>query len=164
MILMVRLDERMIHGQVAIKFSRHTSAERIIVANDEAAGNELIQKSLMMAAPATCKTAIKTVKDSIELLKDPRCEALRIMVIVNSPQDLLEVVTEVSDIPLINIGNYGRIAPKQVGKTRKTYGINFYAYDEEVEIFKKILATGIDCIYQTLPEDAPVNVKNILGL
>ena len=54
MINHIRLDERLIHGQVAIKWSRHTGVNRIIVANDDAAKNPIIQKSLMMAAPSTC--------------------------------------------------------------------------------------------------------------
>ena len=64
MIKMVRLDERMIHGQIAIKWSRHLSVDRIIVANDAAASNAIVQKSLMMAAPPTCKTAIKPVDEA----------------------------------------------------------------------------------------------------
>ncbi len=164
MIVMVRLDERMIHGQVAIKWARHTSVDRIIVANDEAAANEIIQKSLMMAAPQTCKTAIKSVADSIALLKDPRCDSLKILVIVSGLQDLLTLVNEITDIPLINIGNYGRIAPKHADKIRKGYGINLYAYEEEVAIFKQILDKGFNCIYQTTPEDTPIPLKNALNL
>ena len=68
MIKLVRLDERLIHGQVAIKWSRHTGVDRIVVANDEAAGNKIIQQSLMMAAPATAKVTIRSVADSITLL------------------------------------------------------------------------------------------------
>jgi len=154
----------MIHGQVAIKWARHTSPDRIIVANDEASKSELVQKSLMMAAPPTCKTAIKSVAESIELMNDPRCTPLRILVIVSSPEDLLSVINAVPGIPLINVGNYGRIAPRQAGKTRKEYGINLYAYPEEVEIFAKVLETGIECVYQTTPEDAPVSLKNALNL
>ena len=88
MINHIRLDERLIHGQVAIKWSRHTGVNRIIVANDDAAKNPIIQKSLMMAAPTTAKVAIKTVEDAVTLLNDPRCEALKIMVIVSNPKDL----------------------------------------------------------------------------
>ena len=53
MIAMLRLDERMIHGQVAVKWSRHTEVDRIVVASDEAAASPLTQKALMMAAPPT---------------------------------------------------------------------------------------------------------------
>ena len=61
MIKWVRLDERMIHGQVATKWSRTLGVDRIVVADDTAAASDIMQKSLMMAAPTTCKTAIVTV-------------------------------------------------------------------------------------------------------
>lgn len=164
MIKLVRLDERMIHGQIAIKWSRHLGVDRIIVANDDAAANPLIQKSLMMAAPPTCKTAIKTVDEAIKLMNDPRAENLKILAIVSRPEDLLKVLENVKNIPLINIGNYGRIAPKQGLEQRKTYGANLYAYDNEVEIFKKVLSYGIETVYQTTPENTPENLAKVLGL
>ena len=164
MIKLVRLDERMIHGQVAIKWSRHTGVDRIVVVSDEAAANPIIQKSLMMAAPATCKTAIKSVDDAIAMLQDPRCNPLKILVIVSNPQDLLRVVTEVKEIPLVNIGNYGRIASKQGDEVRKTYRKNLYAYDSEVEVLKKVIDTGINCVYQTIPDESPESLKSALGI
>ena len=46
MINHIRLDERLIHGQVAIKWSRHTGVSHIVVANDAASESPLIQKTL----------------------------------------------------------------------------------------------------------------------
>ena len=51
MIKLFRIDERLIHGQIAIKWSRHTGVDSIVVANDHAAENVMIQKSLKMAPP-----------------------------------------------------------------------------------------------------------------
>ena len=164
MIKLVRLDERLIHGQVAIKWSRHTGVDRIVVANDEAAANKIIQQSLMMAAPATAKVTIRSVDDSITLLKDPRAAGHKILVIISNPKDLIQILEEVKDIPLINVGNYGRIAPKQGDLARRTYGSNLYAYEDEVEDFKKVLSFGIDTVYQTTPEDNPEKLSKILGL
>lgn len=164
MIKMVRLDERMIHGQVAIKWSRHTGVDRIIVANDEASSNVIIQKSLLMAAPSTAKVAIKSVKDSIGILNDSRADSLKILVIVSNPDDLLSIMENVKNIPLVNIGNYGRIASKINDESRKTYGSNLYAYASEVEILKKVIAFGVETIYQTTPEDAPEKLSKLLGL
>ncbi len=164
MIKLIRLDERMIHGQVAIKWSRHTGVDRIIVANDAAASNPIVQKSLMMAAPPTAKVAIKSVQDAITLLQNPKAANHSILLIVASPEDLLEMVKNVKDIPLINVGNYGRIAPKQGDEPRKTYASNLYAYPSEVEIFKEILAAGIETVYQTTPEDIPEKLNKVLGI
>ena len=83
MIKWVRLDERMIHGQVATKWSRTLGVDRIVVADDTAAASDIMQKSLMMAAPATCKTAIVTVDKAVSLCNDPRAAGLKILLIVS---------------------------------------------------------------------------------
>ena len=152
MISLFRIDERLIHGQIAIKWSRHTGVSHIVVANDAASESPLIQKTLRMAAPAGIKTAIKSVDDAIDLLNDDRCKNLKILVLVNSPSDAVKVVNSVSDIPYINVGNYGRIAPVKPNMPRKRYGNNIYCDDIEVEEFKQLVATGLKCIYQTTPE------------
>ncbi len=161
MITFFRIDERLIHGQIAIKWSKHTGVSHIVVANDAAAANPLIQKSLMMAAPAGIKTAIKTIEESIVLINDPRATSLKIMVLVNNPKDAVTIIEQVKNIPFINVGNYGRIAPDVPGKPRKAYGRNIYCNEMEVEEFRKLVATGLKCIYQTTPEEAAEDVSRI---
>lgn len=73
----------------------------------------MIQKSLKMAAPPGIKTVIKSIDDAIKTLNDPRCEPLKVLVLVNSPEDALKMAKQVKGIPFINVGNYGRVAPKK---------------------------------------------------
>ncbi len=163
MIPLLRLDERLIHGQVAIKWSRHYSVDRIVVIDNEAATNPIIEKSLMMAAPATAKTTIKKVDDAIALLNDPRGASHQILVICSYPDDLLKVAENVKGIDLVVVGNYGRIAPRKGNELRKTYRQHLYAYPEEAEILKKVVATGLKCVYQVIPEDVPEDLAKVLG-
>jgi PTS system mannose-specific IIB component len=93
MIKLLRLDERLIHGQIAIKWSRHLSVNRILVLNDEAANNDLIKKSLMMAAPSDVKVAITTMEEGKNILNDSRAESLSILVLVKTPQDVLKLMS-----------------------------------------------------------------------
>lgn len=163
MIKWVRLDERMIHGQVATKWSRTLGVDRIVVADDTAAASDIMQKSLMMAAPATCKTAIVTVDKAVSLCNDPRAAGLKILLIVSTPENLLRVAKEVKDIPQINVGNYGRIDPKHGTEARKTYTKNLYAYEDEVEVLRQVMATGIPCNVQTIPDDVPQELSKVLA-
>ena len=162
MIKMVRLDERLIHGQVATKWSRLLDIDRILVANDEAADNEIIKKSLMMAAPADIKTMITKLHKAIGICNDPRAKNLKILLIVNTPEDLLEVVKHTEDINKVNIGNYGRIVEKRNNTDRKSYDRNLYLYDDEVGILKEVLETGLKCEVQTIPDDSPKNLENVI--
>lgn len=117
----------------------------------------------MMAAPATCKTAIVTVDKAVSLCNDPRAAGLKILLIVSTPENLLRVAKEVKDIPQINVGNYGRIAPKHGTEARKTYTKNLYAYEDEVEVLRQVMATGIPCNVQTIPDDVPQELSKVLA-
>lgn len=161
MIKLFRIDERLIHGQIAIKWSRHTNVDHIVVANDNAAVSEIMQKSLKMAAPAGIKTAIKNISDAITLLNDSRCDDMKILVLVNCPEDALKMVENISGIPYINVGNYGRVSREKEGMARSRYSSNLYCDKEEAEAFKKLLNSGLKCVYQTTPEDTPEDLTRI---
>ncbi|MCD8131546.1 MAG: PTS sugar transporter subunit IIB [Lachnospiraceae bacterium] len=163
MIALFRIDERLIHGQIAIKWAAEAKADRIIVANDAAAENELMKKSLLMAAPPTVKTIILPVDKAIELLGDPRCGSLRILLLANGPKDACRIAENVDGIPYINVGNYGRIAAQKDGAPRKAYANNIYCNDEDVVCFRQLLRTGLKCIYQTIPEEPAVDVTKYFG-
>ena len=165
MIKLLRLDERLIHGQIAIKWSRNTGVDRIIVANDAAASNPTIQKSLLMAAPSTCKTAIKSVDDVIAMMKNPKAADHKILMICQTPADLLKLLQGIDEKPeTVQVGNYGRIASKKTdGSQRKTYGANLYLYPEEEETLKQVLNLGYSAIYQTTPEDPAESLSKMFG-
>ena len=165
MIKLLRLDERLIHGQIAIKWSRHLGVDRIIVANDAAASNTVVQKSLMMAAPATAKVAIKSVDDVITMMKNPKAADHDILMLVNNPDDLIKMMDNLDPLPaLVDIGNYGRIAMKRAdGAARDTYRRNLYLYPEEKDVLAKVLNYGVECIYQTVPEEAAEQLDKVLG-
>lgn len=162
MIKLIRLDERLIHGQVAIRWSKHLGVDRIVVIDNETAKNNLIKKSLMMAAPPDIKVAIVGMGDGIKMLADPRADSLSILVLVKTPQNLLALINSVKDIKAVNIGNYGRVASKNGTTVRKAFCLNLYLYDSEVLVIKKILETGVECFYQVTPDDKQEPLKKIL--
>ena len=162
MIRLFRIDERLIHGQIAIKWSKHTGVDSIVVANDHAAQNTMIQRSLKMAAPAGIKTVIKSLDAAVATLNDPRCQPLKVLVLVNSPKDALNLVSRVPGIEKINVGNYGRVAPKKPGMERRRLDNNLYCYEEEMAQFRELMATGLECIYQTTPEEPAIELRKLI--
>ena len=163
MIKQIRLDERLIHGQVAVKWSRILGVNRIIVADDEAASNGLMQKALMMAAPNDVKVAIVGVERAIELCRNPKADALSILVIVSNPKALLAVATALPNAGGVNVGNYGRVAPQTDGLERRALGKNLYADDGEIALLRKVVDTGLPCVMQTVPEDVAQDLARVLA-
>ncbi|MDO4680007.1 MAG: PTS sugar transporter subunit IIB [Aerococcus sp.] len=108
MITQIRVDDRLIHGQVAVVWTKELNAPLLVVANDEAANNEITQMTLKMAVPAGSKLLIRSVEDAIRVFKDPRGQDKRMFVIVNSVVDANRLAQALANIDTVNIANCGR--------------------------------------------------------
>ena len=151
MLSMLSVDDRLIHGQVAVMWSKQLAVTRIIVANDEIAANELQASALKMAAPAGVKAAILPVEKAQGIINDPRSEGMKILTISNNPQDLRDVLKGVSERPVLNIANYGRIGGSLADKKKITETV--YLTQEDIETVREIHDMGVEIIYQPLPND-----------
>lgn len=108
MITQIRVDDRLIHGQVAVVWTKELNAPLLVVANDEAANNEVTQMTLKMAVPTGMKLLIRTVDEAIRVFNDPRGKDKRIFAIVNSVSDAVKIAKNVEDIETVNVANAGR--------------------------------------------------------
>lgn len=161
MITMMRVDDRLIHGQVAVMWSKELNIQRIIVASDQIAANELQASALKMAAPAGVKAAILSIDKAAEILTDPRAGSMRILVISNNPEDLLRVAEKIQEKPVLNIANYGRIGGSLSEKTKVAESV--YLTDHDCEVIDKIAGLGLEIIHQPLPSDARQNFQKMMG-
>lgn len=158
MIQLIRIDERFIHGQVAITWSKDYDITAIVVANDGAASNPIMKKTLKMAAPAGIKVTIQTVAEAIELLKDPRCEPMKILIIVNHPKDANRILQEIK-VPFVNVGNFGRI---NKGSDKIQLNENLYVNADEFKEMKKLCEHGIKVDTRVVPSSPNVKLKDLL--
>ena len=108
MITQIRVDDRLIHGQVAVVWTKELNAPLLVVANDEAAKNEVMQMTLKMAVPNGMKLLIRSVEDAIDVFNDPRGADKRIFVIVNSVSDANKIAQAVENVATVNVANAGR--------------------------------------------------------
>ena len=102
-ILWTRIDNRLIHGQVAVTWSNHVGANLIVVANDEVAKDPLQQSLMDMAVPGL-DTRYFTIQETIDKIGQASDEQ-KIALIVKTPQDALKLVRGGVPIRKVNIGN-----------------------------------------------------------
>lgn len=90
MIKLVRLDYRLLHGQVVFSWTGHVGAQRIIVVDDDAANDEMKKSALLLSKPAGVRVNIFTVDKAIA--KMPKVEQLdeKIMMIFGNTAALLK--------------------------------------------------------------------------
>jgi len=151
---MLRVDDRMIHGQVAIAWTMQLQTRNLIVANDVAAASPVQSAALKMAGPPSCKISVMTVPDAIKTLLDPRAHDLNMMVICTTAREALRVAQGATskEIERINFGNYGRLKPGALGtEGKKALSPHVYADAEDLQIIRDMLATGIPVDVQLVP-------------
>lgn len=158
MIIQLRLDERLIHGQVVTAWSRALDVDNLLVANDEIVNDELRVKMLLMTAPAGKRVHIKSVDETIRLLSDPRADKMRILLIVDNPKDAVRLV-EALNIEHVNIANYRK------KKAENKVVIHGYcsASPEDLEYFKRLAEISKDIFTQMLPAVPREDFRELLA-
>ena len=92
MIIQLRIDDRLIHGQVALVWSKELGTPGILVANDQAAVNNTVKMTLKMACPPGIKLIVKSVDGAVGVIQDPRAEKMRIFALTRNVKDALKLV------------------------------------------------------------------------
>ncbi|MEG0358499.1 MAG: PTS sugar transporter subunit IIB [Anaerorhabdus sp.] len=147
-----RIDERLIHGQVIATWLKTLAITHLIVANDEVSMDETRQITLKMVLPNEIKCLIKSVDDVINVLKDPRCESMRILLITGNPEDAYRICEEFPSIHEVNLANYGSITKPET-KNKKTISKMVYLDTDDVESVNRIIDVGIKVFTQKTPSD-----------
>lgn len=107
MITHMRIDNRLIHGQVAVTWMNHIGAQAIIVCNDKVAADPIQKMALPLAARGS-KVLVYTVAETIQYAKDHPNETM--FVIAKFPSDALEILKSGVEVKEVNVGNAAPIA------------------------------------------------------
>ncbi|WP_338214973.1 PTS sugar transporter subunit IIB [Companilactobacillus muriivasis] len=149
MIKIMRVDERLIHGQIAMVWSKEMSVDGIVVANDATAENPTQQMALKMAVPSGIKVIVKSIDGATALLTDPRAKNMKLFVLVRTVGDAEKLAEKVSDIDYVNLGNVGKASTDP--KTTLTQFVMLTK--PEIESLKKLVEIYPDTALQNLPSD-----------
>ncbi|EGP4945433.1 TPA: PTS system mannose/fructose/N-acetylgalactosamine-transporter subunit IIB [Enterococcus faecium] len=162
MITQIRVDDRLIHGQVAVVWTKELNAPLLVVANDEAAKNEVMQMTLKMAVPNGMKLLIRSVDDAINIFNDPRGADKRIFVIVNSVSDANKIAQNVENIETVNVANAGRF-DKSDPSTKKMIFPSVQLNPNELAAAKELAKLDrVNSYNQVLPSNPQLSLKDAL--
>lgn len=161
MIISIRVDERLIHGQVALVWTKEFNTTHIVVANDEAATNNLQQMTLKMATPTGVKLLIKSVEDSKRIFNDPRAKDMRLFVLTSNVKDALEIVKN-CEVGSVNVANIGRITNPKEGEERVRLNSSLFADEEELQAIKELIKEDIPAYHQILPSNHKTSLESLI--
>ena len=155
-IMNIRIDERLIHGQVAAIWSKELALNRIMVIDEDAVKNPTQKSVLKMACPAGCKLSILSVKTAAANLNIRKYEGDRILIIVRSPATLRALYDEGYHFGAVNVGNMSKKDNStQVGKS-------VCVTPKDVEDFRYLADKGVKFGMQRVPSEASESLMDKL--
>ncbi len=156
MIKFIRIDHRLLHGQVVFSWSKSLQINRILVVNDEAANDEFKKMSLELSKPQGIKLNIFTVENT--LTKISKIEALseNIMMIFGNTKDVRQFCESYSNVKEIN---YGGIIKKEGSKQ---FSNAIFLTENEIEDAKVLKSMGIKQFMQQGPTSKKEDLNTMI--
>ncbi|MFQ1743968.1 MULTISPECIES: PTS N-acetylgalactosamine transporter subunit IIB [Aeromonas] len=158
-IVWTRIDERLLHGQIRITWGKHTEANLILVANDDAAeGPNAAFMQAGMKASAGGEYAVRffTIKKTIDVIHNAS-DKQRIFILCNNPTDVARLVEGGVPITHCNIGNmHYHEGKKQIAKTVSVD-------DNDIKAFESMTQKGVCCTVQNTPDQNALDIFELVN-
>ncbi|WP_203245826.1 PTS system mannose/fructose/N-acetylgalactosamine-transporter subunit IIB [Sporosarcina beigongshangi] len=151
MIVTVRIDDRLLHGQVVYSWKAALSYNAVVIASNEAASDETRKMALKMSCPDGVRLAIRTIEDAATVLKNPKLAPMKVFVICSKPKDAYELLSLIDETPVLNVGGM------QMHEGKELLSPAVYVSKEDIAYLDKIQDSGIEIEVRQVPTD---NVKN----
>ena len=155
MIKLLRIDDRLIHGQVAVYMVKATAADTIVVASDQHATNSVLKMSLTVGKPAGVKMEVLTVEKAISYLNDAANEKKKILVVTGSCENAYMICKNCKAVNYVNLGGV-RFAE---GKTSVTNQI--FIDSNDLNYLNDISKLGVNVYAQDTPSKESLDINQI---
>lgn len=156
MIKLTRIDDRLLHGQVAFSWTPALGADYLVVANDKVAKDEFMKMTMGLAKPAGTKLLIKSIADTIIFLNDEKSNKAKVLLLINSVKDAYALAQAVPEIQSIN---FGGIRSKEGAKlVSKAIALS----EEDITLIRELLAKDIELEVRQVPTDSKQLLENLI--
>ncbi|WP_294403952.1 mannose/fructose/sorbose PTS transporter subunit IIB [uncultured Clostridium sp.] len=155
-IALARIDDRLIHGQVATVWSKETNCQRIIVCNDDVANDEIRKTLLTQVAPPGVKSHVVSIDKAVRVINNPKYADDIVLLLFTNPTDVLKLVEAGIDIKSVNIGGMSF----KEGKTQLTSAIS--VNDDDIKAFKALHAKNIELEIRKVASDSKADIMPLI--
>jgi len=155
-IVLARVDNRLIHGQVLEGWIPYTGTTMVIVADDKVVANPLQKKVMEMAVPEEIKLKIETIDEAVADINSGLFESEKVMLIFSSPHDVYDACKKGMKCPSVNLGNVHYSA----GRLQVTSSIALD--DNDVRDIRELIREGISIDVRGVPGEKPKNIEEVI--
>lgn len=159
-VVLARIDERLLHGQVCTKWMQATHANVIVLADDALVNDKFTCKIFMGMKPAGTELQIFTVDQAIEYLKEDSPENEKVMLLTKCAQSFLRM-NEAGVVYDKIICGSAAVSGNKYGKRKKLIR-DLFASDSEKDAMRALIDKGVTMVYQLAIDNAPVDLAKLL--
>ena len=153
-ILLTRIDNRLVHGQVATQWCGSIGANLILVANDKVEKDTLRQGLMDMAAPSYASMRYWSLENTINNIHKAADRQL-IFIVCETPEDVLKLVEGGVPIKKVNIGNM------HMAEGKRQVAGSVAVDDKDVEAFKKLRELGVELEIRRVPSEPSESIEKL---
>lgn len=147
-IVLARIDNRLVHGQVGNAWAGASEANLIVVADDECSHDE-VQKSVMKMTADSVGIGIRffSLQKTIDIIHKASPKQ-QIFIVCKTPDDMLKLIQGGVPIKKVNVGNMHAKPGKRV-----LHEAHVYVDDKDMQDFEAMKSNGVDVYIQIAPGD-----------
>jgi len=156
MIKLLRIDDRLVHGQVAFTWVSALGIDCLMVANEQVAKDDFLKLTMGLAKPPSAKLLILNMQNAITWLNDPRSKNMKILILVNCVNDAFVLAEGVAQIESVN---FGGIRTREGAKLiSKAIAIT----EEDMAVIHKMAEKGLELEIRQVPTDKKQMVQHLI--
>jgi len=155
-IVEVRIDDRLIHGQVCGYWIPHYSVDKIVIADDKICNDEMRKTALKFGCPGKVKLSILSSEVAADKLKRNLDKGNRVMILCQSPAPLRKMVEMGYSIGKITVGNMSNKPGTEHVKG------TVYVCNQDKEDFSYLSEHGVKLLAQMVPNEQPIEFYQLI--
>ncbi len=155
-VVLTRIDDRLIHGQITEGWARSLKTDNIVVVSDDIAHSEWETELCLAALPPQIDGTIVSIEESPDIINKLMDNPRNSYVLFETPHDAFSAVEHGARIKEINVGG--------MHSSKNKHEIIDYIFvdDDDVKALQALHEAGVRLDFRDLPDNNPVNVLSML--
>lgn len=155
MVKLLRVDYRLVHGQILFSWVPFLDSDCILVANDAILKEQIRMTTMKIGRPDGVKLVFKSMDDSIRAICSGEAMRHRLLILVDSVADAEMLTAKCPCIKEVNLGG------TKWTDSKRRLDAAIYADENEIDLMKKMISRGIRVEMRQTPSEDPVEAKDL---
>ncbi len=156
-IIITRIDDRLIHGQVTTGWSKEYQISKIIVINDDIYKDKIRSKLLKQVSPPNITSHVVNINKFIKVYNNPKYYKEKVLLLFTNPTDIIRIIKKGVKIKSINIG--GMSYKKNKIQITEAISVN----KKDIKSFYELNKMNIELEIRKVPNDKKIDLLSILN-